>query len=1045
MNRLSNILLTSALLLGLAVQLGAQNSVDTPKLKEVKGKKLLEEITPLQHKKGLWGYANSEGKFTIKPVFNEACPFEGNLARVCVEGRWGTISNTGLFIVSPLYESISEYSSDSLAIVRYDGKFGLINAKGKRLQKVAYSAIDYADYGYLVREGDRFGTVDKLGNTIFQPQFDKVVPLEKQDTLDMFFKDGKWGIMRAGREILAHKWEKMLTLLQNGTGSKPNLYLATQNRHFGVVTSTGENVVPCIYDDIVKAISGQYFVTRIEDRYGAINLKMEDLVAPILDDKPYIGEDIYRIYNDGVFYCVNFNGAIDFRHCAELYNMFKPDEYVTTTTFPQWAKTHLIEENLLARQVCIDNSRLVSEVMERHGYDVAKAKYDKDMPAGIALSFPASDNEKYGVLDGGRFSRSSGTVTDYETGYHNVMYKADGKEVYLVSDPSSGEYFISTDGYLFPIVDVLEKYGIKQHKGLYPKNYAMLANDRIAVQMAFVRTPAEAGESLIETDQYQLPAEFKVNVFTGSPNPSAETHAAVIFHVDSLAAVSFAQMPDSGDCRMIGSAFGGFYTYAPSKFIADMEYPLRRYDRNGVLDWEYRPSFGEVFHDIEETENFIYLCGSTTNGPTSGVEMPLLVQLSKRGEVVRTMTKEYADARFSGLRCNEYLIYAKTDFKKDKPYGEEYYPHYVLEDFGDNFGVRPNCAWEQWGTAMIGGCGLVSPDGTWLSSPVLSTDQMCTSFDWEFSGFTGECLIVRHMGKYGVVNKDGVMTVDAKYDLLEALKNPAFIKAGIDDVYGVIDAEGRVIVPLEYDFVGNMSEDIIVVSKGGLYGCYDKEGKLVVPLESEEIREYVGGMARIRQNRKFGFIDKKGEILVNPFSDEVENFSEGCALVTLKDKKGFVTLQGDWITPPMYDDGSSFSGGLAALSLNGKYGYIDKSGEFVIPMQFTQAKPFNPDCRLAAVALDGKWGVMNAKGETVLPTVYDEIVVCKDGFIYARKDGKCGIFSSYGREVYPLVCDSIDYTGRDGLFTNGAVTARLNEELIRIDRLGNTVYPYSKF
>ena len=302
MNRLSNILLTSALLLGLAVQLGAQNFVDAPKLKEVKGKKLLEEITPLQHKKGLWGYANSEGKFTIKPVFNEACPFEGNLARVCVEGKWGTISNTGLFVVSPLYESISEFSPDSLAIVKYNGKFGLINAKGKRVQKVEYSAIEYADYGYLVREGDRLGTVDKCGNTIFQPQFDEVVALEKRDTLDMFFKDGKWGVMRAGREILAHKWEKMLTLLQKGEGGKPNLYLATQSRHFGVVTSTGEYVVPCIYDDIVKVFSGQYFVTRIKDRYGAINLKMEDLVAPILDDKPYIGEGIYRIYNDGIFY-----------------------------------------------------------------------------------------------------------------------------------------------------------------------------------------------------------------------------------------------------------------------------------------------------------------------------------------------------------------------------------------------------------------------------------------------------------------------------------------------------------------------------------------------------------------------------------------------------------------------------------------------------------------------------------------------------------------------------------------------------------------------
>ena len=1060
MNRLSNIMLTAALLLGLSVQLGAQQNMDAPKLKEVKGKKLLEEVTPLQNKKGLWGYANSEGKFTIKPVFNEACPFEGRLARVCVDGKWGTISNTGLYVVSPIYESISEYSADSLAIVKYNGKFGLIDGKGKRLQKVAFSAIDYADYGYLSREGDRDGTIDKKGNTSFTPQFDKVVMLEKEDTLDMFFKDGKWGVMRAGRDILAHKWEKMLTLLHKGTGGQPNLYLATQNRHYGVVTSTGEYVVPCIYDDIVKAISGEYYVTMIGDKYGAINLKMEDLIAPILDEKPYIGEDIYRIHDEGRFTCVNVRGAIDFRHCADLYNMFKPDEYVTTTTFPQWAKTHLIDENLVSRQTAVDVSRRLSEVMEKHGYDTAKAKYDGDMPQGVTLSYPASDADKYGVVPGGRFVRSSGTVTDYESGSHNVLYKAEGQEVYLVSEASSGEYYISLEGYLFPISEVLENYNVKQCKGVYPKAYTWLPNDRLMVSFAFVRTPAEASEPLIEPDQYKLPAEMTVNIHTGSPVPAAETHAAVVFHADSLSAVAFSPMPDNSDCRVIGSKFNGFYTCAPSGIIADMEHSLRRYDRNGVFDWEYRPAYGEVLLDIEETENYIYLCGSTESGSESGVKIPLLVQLSKRGQVVRKMTKEYADASFTGLKCRDYLLYVKTDFKKEKPYAADYFPHYVLEDFADNVGVRPSCAWEQWGDAMIGGCGLVSHDGTWLNTPVLSTDQMCAAFDWEFSGFTGECLIVRHMGKYGVVNKAGVMTVDAKYDLLEALANPAYIKAEIDDMFGVIDAEGRVIVPLEYDFVGNMSEDIIVVSKDGLYGCFDKDGKLVIPLESEEIREYVGGMARVRQNRKFGFMDKNGQILVNPFSDEVENFSEGCALVTLKDKKGFVTLQGDWITAPMYDGGTSFSGGMATLSMNGKHGYIDKSGEFVIPMKYTDAKPFNPDCRMAAVAMDGKWGVVKLKDDMsfnadknasdskevlVLPTIYDEIVICSDGFIYAMKDGKCGIFSNYGREVYPMVCEFIDYSGKDGLFTNGAVTARIDGELIRIDRLGNTVYPYSKF
>ena len=100
------------------------------------------------------------------------------------------------------------------------------------------------------------------------------------------------------------------------------------------------------------------------------------------------------------------------------------------------------------------------------------------------------------------------------------------------------------------------------------------------------------------------------------------------------------------------------------------------------------------------------------------------------------------------------------------------------------------------------------------------------------------------------MDRAGEMVVEAKYDLLEALENPGFIKASNDDLFGVIDVNGNVIVPLEYDYVGRMSEDIIIVRKDGMYGFYDKQGILVAPIEYKEIREFVGGMARFRGVKK---------------------------------------------------------------------------------------------------------------------------------------------------------------------------------------------------
>ncbi|MBQ8838323.1 MAG: WG repeat-containing protein, partial [Bacteroidales bacterium] len=144
----------------LVPSVGAQDYEDLPKLKEIKGKKLLEEITPVQdEKRGLWGYANSEGKFTIKPVFTAACPYEGNLARISVEGKWGLINNIGTYAVYPQFEAIEPFSADSLAVTRHEGKYGIIDNKGRCVAPFIYDSFTYTDYGDRFTRNGLTGTV----------------------------------------------------------------------------------------------------------------------------------------------------------------------------------------------------------------------------------------------------------------------------------------------------------------------------------------------------------------------------------------------------------------------------------------------------------------------------------------------------------------------------------------------------------------------------------------------------------------------------------------------------------------------------------------------------------------------------------------------------------------------------------------------------------------------------------------------------------------------------------------------------------------------
>ena len=71
-------------------------------------------------------------------------------------------------------------------------------------------------------------TINKEGVIIHDKEFDAVRPLDKENVVDMFLKDGKWGMIKDGKDILAHKWDKELVLLYDNNGPLPNFYIGKQ-------------------------------------------------------------------------------------------------------------------------------------------------------------------------------------------------------------------------------------------------------------------------------------------------------------------------------------------------------------------------------------------------------------------------------------------------------------------------------------------------------------------------------------------------------------------------------------------------------------------------------------------------------------------------------------------------------------------------------------------------------------------------------------------------------------------------------------------------
>ena len=131
------------------------------------------------------------------------------------------------------------------------------------------------------------------------------------------------------------------------------------------------------------------------------------------------------------------------------------------------------------------------------------------------------------------------------------------------------------------------------------------------------------------------------------------------------------------------------------------------------------------------------------------------------------------------------------------------------------------------------------------------------------------------LGKKGLKKLDGTIILEPTYDDILIYENGYFsvIKG---DKWGVIDRNGKLIVPCKYDYIWDMSEDMFVVKikgkgsvatkDGGKYGFVNNQGREITPIIFDYTHGYHEGFATIAINGKLGYIDKNGKPLKIDFS-----------------------------------------------------------------------------------------------------------------------------------------------------------------------------------
>ena len=314
---------------------------------------------------------------------------------------------------------------------------------------------------------------------------------------------------------------------------------------------------------------------------------------------------------------------------------------------------------------------------------------------------------------------------------------------------------------------------------------------------------------------------------------------------------------------------------------------------------------------------------------------------------------------------------------------------------------------------------------------------------------------------YGYIDLTGKMIIPAEYTGSSGnfIGDYAFVdkswqpgRYGPPAKGGLIDRKGKLVIPMEYNGIahynGNFFNEYglaiaynyrineeypsLWFEAGFDYGVIDKNNNIIIPFEYDYIGQFIDGYAKAMKNGKFLTLDIYGNEAFYDYNFIYQfdlEFINGYAVVFNKFndnefKYGLINKKYELILPCEYESVYNMHESFFIVTKDGKYSIINAvTGKKILDA--AQGFDFDKNTGLITVNIgepfwaqtdDGKYrhgktkyGAINLKGETVIPFEYDLIYLFRDGVAPAIKNGKFGYIDAKNKTVVPFVSYDGDF------------------------------------
>lgn len=247
----------------------------------------------------------------------------------------------------------------------------------------------------------------------------------------------------------------------------------------------------------------------------------------------------------------------------------------------------------------------------------------------------------------------------------------------------------------------------------------------------------------------------------------------------------------------------------------------------------------------------------------------------------------------------------------------------------------------------------------------------------------------------GIIDKTGREIIPLRYYYIMRSQDGYFIPVDHQEsTMAVFNRKGEQVLPAEYSMISEYEEEssmefrlfikgITIALKNEYWGVIDEQGKEILPFEYERLSLLDNGWLIAAKDGKEGVIDRQGKVII-PFEYESLSYAEG---IFMMDKR-------------LPNEQSIKNNATVRYS-----GILDGQGKELIPPQYENVKPL-PGAKNYAVYTKGGYRLFDAAGKAVSDDTWDYIVEGLDGMLKVSKNDRLGYIDEKG-EV--LIKPQYDY------------------------------------